>query len=235
MPPPLFTQLEGRFPIFAHEHVAVIYRERAAAFRQASFLAEGLKRGDLCHYLAPQTFHAEMLKGLRAFQLESSPLVQSQTLRVHAGLSDFGALRNYTQQVFANAERAGVPAVRWLEEGSWPQSVKFPAQQFFEFHAVLNYQVKHYPSVALCQYSLDQIEPGRLFSAIATHRHLLIGETLVRDNPFYIPAERFIPLNPSERHRDLMSAFREVGFDVEKLLVAIAAYGRLHPESSQDA
>lgn len=227
MPPPLFTQLDGRFPIFAHEHVAIIYRGHAAAFRNASFLAEGLKRGDLCHYLAPRTFHAEMLESLRAHRLDPSPLIPSKNLRLHAGLSDFAALRSYTQAVFADAERAGAPAVRWLEEGSWPESAKFPTRQFFEFHAVLNYQVKHYPSAALCQYSLDQIEPERLFSAIATHRHLLIGETLIRDNPFYIPAERFVPLSPAERQRDLMAAFREVGFDVEKLLVAIAGYGRL--------
>lgn len=233
MPPPLFTQLEGRFPIFAHEHVAVIYRERPAAFRQASFLAEGLKSGDLCHYLAPQTFHAEMLESLRALSLDPNPLIQSKTLRLHAGLPDFAALRSYTQQVFADAERARVPAVRWLEEGSWPESIKFPAKQFFEFHAILNYQVKHYPSAALCQYSLDRIEPEYLFSAISTHRHLLIGETLIRDNPFYIPAERFVPLSPAERQRDLMAAFREVGFDVERLLVAIEGYGRLHPEPSK--
>ena len=31
--------------------------------------------------------------------------------------------------------------------------------QFFEFHALLNYRVKHYPSVALCQYDLEHIEP----------------------------------------------------------------------------
>jgi len=234
MSPPLFTQLDGRFPIYAHEHVAIIYRERTAAFRQASFLAEGLKRGDLCHYLAPQKFHAEMLESLRAHPLDPNPLIQSKKLRLHAGFADFAALRTYTQQVFADAERAGAPAVRWLEEGSWPESAKFPAQKYFEFHAVLNYQVKHYPSVALCQYSLDPLGPERLLSAIATHRHLLIGETLIRDNPFYIPAERFIPLSPAERQRDLMAVFREVGFDVEKLLVAIAGYGRLQSKPRQN-
>ncbi len=233
MPAPLFTQLEGRFPIYAHEHVAVIYRERAAAFRQASFLEEGLKRGDLCHYLAPARFHAEMLESIRNLKVDPDPFVISQTLRLREGLPDFGTLRNQTRQTFADAERARVPAVRWLEEGSWPESVGFPMQQFFEFHATLNYQVKQYPSVALCQYSLDRLGPDHLFSAIATHRHLLVDGTLVRDNPFYIPAEQFIPLSPEERQRDLAAIFREVGFDVEKLLAAIAGYGRLHPGTSQ--
>jgi DcmR-like sensory protein len=233
MPAPLFTHLDGRFPIVAHDHVAVLYRGRPAAFRLASFLAEGLRHGDLCHYLAPRTFHAEMIQSIRALKIDPDPYVSSQTLRLREGLSEFAALRAETQQTFADAEHARVPAVRWLEEGSWPESSGFPMGQFFEFHAILNFQVKHYPGAALCQYSIDQLKPQHLFSAIATHRHLLLEDILVRDNPFYIPAEKFIPLSPEERQRDLGKVFREMGFDVEKLLDAIAGYGRLHPEISQ--
>ena len=49
----------------------------------------------------------------------------------------------------------------------------------------------------------------------------------MRDNPFYIPAERFIPLAAQERERDLLQLFREVGFDMTKLLAALSGYGRL--------
>src|SRR3989442_673412 len=45
---PVFTRLEGRVPISRHDHVAVLYRGRDAAFRLASFLAEGLERGESC-------------------------------------------------------------------------------------------------------------------------------------------------------------------------------------------
>jgi len=58
---PLFTYLHGRIPIRRHEHVAILYRGRAEAFRVASFLAEGLKGNDLCVYLAPEDCQAEML------------------------------------------------------------------------------------------------------------------------------------------------------------------------------
>lgn len=230
MTAPIFTQLEGRIPIARHEHVAVLYRGRPEAFRLASFLAEGLANGDLCVYLAPAAFHPEMLAELRARGV--NPDRYPETLQVHKGLPEFRALRKWTGQVFLDAERKRVPAVRWLEEGIWPQGVGFPMPHFFEFHALLNYQVKHYPCAALCQYDLDQIEPRHLFCAIAVHRHLLMEETLVRDNPFYIPAEKFIPLEPEERERDLAQLFREVGFDVEKLLATIAGYGRLRTNQS---
>jgi MEDS: MEthanogen/methylotroph, DcmR Sensory domain len=229
MPAPLFTQLDGQFPIYAHDHVAVLYRGEGAAYRFAPFLAGGLKRGDLCQYLAPVGLHAEMLAAIHASQVDSEPYLKSKALRIGEGFPDYAALCDWTQKVFDDAEHARAPALRWLEEGSWADAAGFPAEQFYEFHALLNYQVKHYPSAALCQYSLDRLKPDSLFPAIATHRHLLIENSLVRDNPFYIPAEKFIPLSAEERRRSLVDLFREVGFDVEKLLEAIAAFGRIHP------
>ena len=227
MTAPLFTQLTGHIPLPRHEHVAVLYRGRADAFRYASFLGEGLANGDLCHYLAPRAYHAEMLEHLRRQVPELDRHLASRALRLHEGPADFQHLRQATQQLFIEVERAGAPALRWLEEGIWPEPVGFPMPHFFEFHALLNYQVKHYPSVALCQYDLDQFDPRYLFSAIAVHRHLIVKDTLVRDNPFYIPAEKFIPLSAQDRERDLLQLFRDVGFDMGKLLASLAGYGRL--------
>jgi len=231
LPPPLFTQLAGGIPLVRHEHVAVLYRGQAEAFCHASFLAEGLMRGDLCHYLAPRAYHDEMLARLRGQVTDLDDCLRSGHLRVQEGPPDFATLRATCQQIFLDAERAKAPGVRWLEEGIWPEPAGFPMPHFFEFHALLNYQVKHYPSVALCQYDLAQFEARHLLSAIAVHRHLIVEGTLVRDNPFYIPAEKFLPLSREERERDLLQLFREVGFDLEKLLATLAGYGRLRPKT----
>jgi hypothetical protein len=148
-------------------------------------------------------------------------------LRLIEGAADFAMLRETCQQVFDEAERSGAPAVRWLEDGLWPAASEFPMSHFFEFHALLNYQVKHYPSAAICQYDLERFRTPHLFQAIAVHRHLVVKGSLVRDNPFYIPAEKLIPLSPADRGRDLSSLFREVGFDLARLLDEIKAYGKL--------
>jgi DcmR-like sensory protein len=228
MPPIPFTLVEGRIPIAAHQHVAALYRGREQAFRLAPFLAEGLRRGDRCVYLAPASEHQEMLARLDRLGAESARQISSGSLRVEVGESHWKPLQSLTETTFAEAEKARAPGVRWLEDGGWAEATGFPKPQFFEFHALLNYQVKHYPSVALCQYDLDALDTRDLFSSIAVHRHLLLDQTLVRDNPFYIPAEKFIPLSPAERERDLLKLFREVGFDVGKLLQALAGYGGIH-------
>ncbi len=224
-----FTQLPGAVALAPHEHVAVLYRGRTAAFELAPFLAEGLNRRDVCFCLAPSEFQAGMVERLRSLGVGPEEHLRQGGLRLSEGRQDIRELCKSAEQVFRDAEHQGAPGVRWLEEGSWPRAVAFPMPQVFDFHAALNYQVKHYPSVALCQYDLDDIEPPHLLSAIAVHRHLILEGTLVRDNPFYIPAEKFIPLSPAERQRDLTQVFREVGFDAGKLLAALAGYGRVRP------
>lgn len=227
MAPPLLTRLEDRYPIARHEHVAVLYRGRSRAFRFASFLAEGLQNGDLCYYLAPETFHAEMLQALRGLVPDLEPFRRSDQLTFDCGSADFAEMRDRLRQTFAHAERRRVPALRWLEEADWTVPAGLPLHRFFEFHSILNYQVKHYASAALCQYDLDAIEPLHLFSTIAVHRHLLLEDSYVRDNPFYIPPEKFLPLSIEDRERDMATVFRDVGFDVRKLLDALAGYGNL--------
>ena len=235
MAPPIITRLEDRYPIARHEHVAILYRGRSQAFRFACFLAEGLKEGDLCTYLAPEMFHAEMFQALRGLVTNLEDYRRSDQLSFDSGSADFAELRDRLRQTFAHAERRHVPALRWLEEAAWTAAAGFPLHRFFEFHSILNYQVKHYPSAALCQYDLDAIEPIHLFSTIAVHRHLLVEDTYVRDNPFYIPPEKFLPLSLEERERDLTGVFREFGFNVTRLLEALSGYGRLHREPSERA
>jgi len=229
MPP--FTYLQGRIPLNRHEHVAILYRERAQAFSAVSFLAEGLKGNDLCVYLAPDDYQAEMLSRLRALPVEVDCHIRDGSFRLHHGLDTFESLREWTRAIFADAERAAAPSLRWLEEGLWPTPLGFPMPHFFEFHALLNYQVKHYPSVALCQYDLEQIATRHLLTAIAVHRHLLVEGALVRDNPFYIPAEKFLSLSPAEREHDLLRLFHDVKFDLTDLLATLTGYARLQQPS----
>lgn len=235
MAPSVFTYLEGHVPIPRHDHVAVFYRSRSTEilddeeprYRLVSFVAEGLRNGDLCQVIGPGAFELEVVRQLRGELGGLDRYLRNGTLRFHQGFADLRRLRDWSKQVFLDAENMRAPAVRWLEDSSWPEFLGFPMPGFFEFHATLNYQVKHYPSVALCQYAIDRTEARHLLSAITVHRHLVIEGNLVRDNPFYMPPEQYIPIPVEERERDLARLFYEVGFDLDKLLNSIIGYGRL--------
>ncbi len=248
---PLLTRLGGSIPLALHEHVALFERSGADTTWLSAFLAEGIERGDFCLVVARRSFSDRLLAELRAQAVEVDSYVRSGRLRLHdatelarhgstsltalsgqskgGGQSRERGIGELTEQAFKDAESARAPALRWVEDAAWPLEAGLGLDEFFEGHALLNYRVKHYPSVALCCYDLDAIDPPQLFRALAVHRHLIVEKTLVRDNPFYVPPEKFIPMSPQQRERDLMELFRELGFDREKLLAAIRAFGRVRP------
>src|SRR5690348_8916390 len=156
MATPIFTHLEGQVAIPRHEHVAVFFRDPSAAYRLVPFVAEGLRKGDLCQVLAAGAFQYEMLKQLGTQVAELGRHLEVGTLRLHQGPQDLRGLRELSKQLFAEAERTHSHGIRWLEESGWLKAGGMPMPAFFEFHANLNYRVKHYPSVALCQFALDR-------------------------------------------------------------------------------
>ena len=225
--PHIFTYIDARIPVRCYEHMAIVHRGGASAARGAEFVSEGLRRGHRCCCLAPAALHPGMLTRLRELGVDVERHLDDQTLQFPPQAPDAGDLLDGAKRFFAEAETAHAPAVRWLEEGVWAKPAGISVPQFFELHARLNYLVKQYPSVALCQYDIEHLEIPHLFSAIAVHRHLLVEGTLVRDNPFYIPAEKFLAMSPEDRERDLRDVFREVGFDLGKLFSTLAGYGQL--------
>jgi MEDS: MEthanogen/methylotroph, DcmR Sensory domain len=230
--PPLLTTLDGRFPIACHEHVAALYRGVEAAFRFTPFLDEGLASGDYCVIVADENFAHEMLNRLRSIRPGLDDFLNSRQLNFDHGAADLTRMRGRLQNAFAESERADAPALRWLEQAGWKDAVGLPQAQYFEFHALINLQVKHYPSAAICQFPLDSLDALALCSVITVHRHLIIENTFVRDNPFYVPPEKFLSQGEKERYQQAEKALREVGFETDKLLAALEGYGKLHPESA---
>ena len=226
-PPHIFTYLDAGIPVRCNEHIAIVQRGGAAAAQGAAFLSEGLHRGHRCCCVAPAALHPGMLTRLRELGVDVERHLDDHTLQFPLAAQGAGELLEGAKDFFAEAETARAPAVRWLEEGVWAKPADISVPQFFELHSRLNYLVKQYPSVALCRYNTEDLEIPHLFSAIAVHRHLLVEGTLVRDNPFYIPAEKFLAMSPEDRERDLRDVFREVGFNLEKLFSTLAGYGRL--------
>lgn len=225
--PPIFTYLDAAIPVRSNEHVAIFERGMSSPVDGAEFVSEGLRRGHRCCCVAPAALRPRIINRLRQFGVEVERQLDNQTLRFPWAARGEADLMNWARRFFAEAEAAGAPAVRWWEEGVWPQGADFSTPQFFELHSHLNYLVKQYPSVALCKYDVGEMEIPDVFSAIAVHRHLLVEGTLVRDNPFYIPPEKFLAMAPQERGRDLHDIFREVSFDLGKLLSTLAGYGQL--------
>jgi hypothetical protein len=223
----VFTYIDAQVPLHCHEHVAIIHRGEAPAAQATQFVREGLDRGQWCCFPASAARHAALRARLEDLGVDVERHLSGRTLRLPLPSSTAGDWLEGAKQFFAEAETAKIPAVRWLEEGVGAKPAAISVPQFFELHARLNYLVKQYPSVVLCLYDTERMEIPHLFSVIGVHRHLLVEGTLVRDNPFYIPAEKFLAMSPEDREHNLRDVFREVGFKLEKLLSTLAGYGHL--------
>lgn len=225
----ILTYIDARFPVRCHEHIAVLRRGGDSGAGEAEFISEGLLLRQRCCYLSSAALHPGMRARLVELGVDVERHLNDQTLQFPQQSPGTDHWLNWGEKFFADAESAHAPAVRWLEEGGTSSRTAISVPSFFELHSRLNYLVKQYPSVALCRYNLDQLEIPHLFSIITVHRHLLLDGTLVRDNPFYIPAEKFIAMNPEDREHDLRNVFRAVGFDLERLFSTLTGYGRLQP------
>ena len=223
----VFTYLGGWIPVRCYEHMGIVHFGGDPAGMGTEFVREGLERGHWCYFAAPPDPSGDMVRRLRERGVELDRHLIGRSLQFPPAAPDGVDLLEQARRFVAEAEAAHAPATRWLEDGVWATSASTSLPYFFEQHARLNYVVKLFPSVALCQYDAQRMEIPHLFTVIAVHRHLLVEGSLVRDNPFYIPAERFIAMSPEERASDLRAVFREVGFDVKKLLSVLAGYGQL--------
>ena len=131
MATPIFTHLEGSLAISRHEHVAVLYRDQSVAYRLVPFVAEGLRKGDLCQVIAAGAFQFETLKQLGTQLKDLDRHLEVGTLRLHQGPEDLRELRRLCKQLFADAEGAHSHGVRWLEDTGWLKTGKLPMPDFF--------------------------------------------------------------------------------------------------------
>ena len=212
-----------------YEHIAIVHRGGASAARGAEFVSEGLRRGHRCCCVAPATCTPTCSTRLRELGVDVERHLDDRTLQFPPAAPDAGDLLELGETILCRGRsraRSGRPLAGRGSRGVRPAKISVP--QFFELHARLNYLVKQYPSVALCQYDIEYLEIPDLFSAIAVHRHLLVEGTLVRDNPFYIPAEKFLAMSPEDREHDLRGMCSgKSGLTWGNCLSTLAGYGQL--------
>ena len=223
--------IDGGIQVPLHRHLLVVYRRVVDRYRFASFLAEGLRQGDLCVYLAPGPMQLEMSEVLDGLGIPVDGYRQRERLFFPNPASSREQIWDYARRVFDKAEKTQAPCVRWLEEISWVRPEQSTLDEYYKFDASLNYLVKHYPSLALCQCDLNLLESGPGLSPLVLHRHLVIGNDLVQDNPFYISPEKFVRMSAQERQAEIFRVLHDFRYDVDELLEALRGYGRLaYPE-----
>jgi signal transduction histidine kinase len=160
------------------------------------FLTAGLQSSWRCLYLgSPETVQmvnvalrqrgvdteSEMKRGALLFSSERSHLER--------GSFDARAMVDGICELIDNAVRDGFEGLCATGDMRWELGPDENFDRLIEYEALLEQVFREKPLLGICQYHRDVIPARTIREALVTHRTTYIGDTLNRDNLFYMPPE----------------------------------------------
>jgi len=127
-------------------------------------------------------------EGLRTGQLEVLPW-QDSYLRNER--FDQDAMLVVIEETIKASVAAGYPVTGLLGHMEWALLDKPGVEDLLEYEARLNYVLPRYDHVAICSYDVSKFPAGLLMEIIRTHPVVIIGGVM-RDNPFFVPADQLL-------------------------------------------
>lgn len=177
-------------------HVCYFYSGDDTLKRTLSFVRAGLDQpGEVGVIFAD----ASRFEGLLAWLQEGYPgdvqeHVRSRKLLLIGGAPDLRSLLSGIGGELDRAMADGAKAFRFLGFIAWGQPGWPDDRTILEFEARVNDVVMAYPAVIICTYGVPTLGGPRLVhGGMQTHPIVMIADTTVAPNPFYVPPERFVP------------------------------------------
>ena len=179
------------------EHICVLYEtaeeQRSVA---ATYLSDGLKRGERCFYVADSAAAIEQFRAsLRALgvdvehALRSRALVEATSNEAHLvdGYFDSERMLAMLNHAVETALNDGFAGLRTCGDMSWLIGDPPGAHHVVEYEGLLNQFFHGVRACGMCQYDRHRLPEALLDHALATHPSAVI-DTMHKTNPFYEPA-----------------------------------------------
>lgn len=202
-----------------HAHLCLSYISPAEQFvAVCPFIQVGLARGEKCLYLTdehePETvYQALELAGVEVEQARQSGalivLSNTELPRKH-GVFDSDTMLSFLEEASNFANSQGFTGLRVTMEMTWSFDGRVDPKSVIEFEAQLNSFFVQHNIIGLCQYNRQQIPPELMLDVLRTHP-LVISDSLVCQNFYYIPPQEFFKPN-------------RTAFELEQLLANIQAH-----------
>lgn len=191
------------------DHVCAVYSSSDELARiVASFLAEGLTRGERCWYVAADTEGPNVREALRQRRMNVDADIARGALNIIDGSDSYVVRGDFdperTVEVFNNAiEQAlmdGFTGFRAAADMSWALGLKNGAQRVFAYEALLRSLFATCRVTGLCLYDQKRMPLTVLNGALVTHP--IVGiDGAFQNNPFY---ESSVTALPDADHRTVL-------------------------------
>lgn len=149
------------------------------------FLADGLKVGDICFFIAADRARSHVLGALAAIYPALEEAQSTGQLKQLDGMASGRGLLDYFEQEFLSATSSGATRMRVLGDMAWFLEKGLGIDELNEFEMTYNHSLGHrFPVVSLCQYD------ARVFSGVG-----VLGALKTHDDTFRYPLSGFLGLD----------------------------------------
>lgn len=160
------------------DHICVFYRSETYLFELlASYLVEGLRRGEKC-FCAQKREHLEQLKArLVCMGVNLHDEIRSGNLEIHTedevyfstGAFSPKEMMRLLHNAIAHAKASGFKGLRTAGEMSWATQGRCDCDQLISYEELVNQAFPSKPVVGLCQYDMRCFSPEVLTRVLEQH------------------------------------------------------------------
>ncbi|MDT8397286.1 MAG: MEDS domain-containing protein [Pseudomonadales bacterium] len=166
-------------------HLCSLYEsDRGRLKMSVPFLAEGLRRQDVCYLVASSAVSSKIIAALRQVEEGVDEALRNRLLRVSEGAASAEAMCQYFESEFIDATQSGTHAIRVLGDMAWFLDHGLSLAELSEFEIRYNHNLgRRFPVVSLCQYDARRFNGSGILIALKSH-----------EDTFNYPLSRFISI-----------------------------------------
>jgi len=178
------------------DHICALYETESERVAIATeYIADGLRRGERCFYVAESAAGLARLRGaLVRLGLDAEDMVKRGALveATHAeahlvdGRFDCERMMRLLNEAVESALEGGFSGLRTCGDMSWLLEEAPGSEQVVAYEAFLNEFFEGVPAEGMCQYDRHRLPAGLIDHALATHSSTVF-ERRHKVNPFYSP------------------------------------------------
>ncbi|MEX2515578.1 MAG: MEDS domain-containing protein [Gammaproteobacteria bacterium] len=164
-------------------HLCSLYESDKGRLKMAvPFLAEGLRRGDICYLIATGSISEKIITALRKVEPGVDKAIVNGGLNVSDGAVSAEAMYIYFENELFKSTQSGEHAVRVLGDMAWFLDRGLDTKELIDFEKRYNHSLAHrFPVVSLCQYDARRFDGSGILNALRCH-----------EDTFAYPLSRFI-------------------------------------------
>jgi len=165
------TMLAG-LPVDYGSHLCSLYETDVGRVKlSVPFLAEGLRRGDVCFLVAGAEAQDQIIADLSEVSGNIATLRSSGQLILSFGDSTGDQMYSFLENEFLKATRGRERGLRVVGDMAWALDRGMEVNELREFETRFDQNLAHaYPVISLCQYDARRFSGIGMLGALKTHR-----------------------------------------------------------------